>query len=308
MPTADAVRAEVERYLFYRGNRKKVQLAFFGGNFLGLERKNIHALLTGAQKLVQEGKIHGVRFSTRPDTITEKMLDMVSGFSVSTVELGVQSMDDSVLFQARRGHRAEDTIRASSLLRQYKLETGMQIMVGLPGDSHATAMKTAGKVAHLKPDFVRIYPLMVLEGSLIARWYREGKYHPMSLDNCISTVKSIYRIFDENKIPVIRMGLQASELMEDESSMLAGPWHPAFGHLVLSELMFDKAVEKLESLGLKKPHNAVTLMVHPISQSRLRGDKNNNLKRLQSLYPGVMFKIMTDGGLKRDDIFISGLY
>lgn len=305
LPDKEGIRRETERYLSYKGNRKDVHLAFFGGNFLGLDPGDTVTMLNAAEELVKEGKIDAIRFSTRPDTVTEERLDILSRFSVKIVELGAQSMDNSVLSRARRGHTAEDTAKAASLLKQYRLSMGMQLMVGLPGDSDATAMKTAKRIARLSPDFVRIYPLMVLAGSLIARWYQKGTYHPMSMGHCISVVKNMYNIFDDRGIPVIRMGLQASDILQDKSAMLAGPWHPAFGHLVLSELMFDKMIDKINAHGIGKHHTALILKIHPASQSRLRGDKNRNIRRLQHLHPKIKFTIKTDNALKMDDIFIT---
>ena len=97
------------------------------------------------------------------------------------------------------------------------------------------------------------------------------------------------KIFTAANVRVIRMGLQASEMMEDESMVLAGPWHPAFGHLVFAQMMYDRVCEKIDNQG-KMPEKLI-LMVHPRSASRLRGDKNTNLKKLAQKYPGLDFSI-----------------
>lgn len=306
----------MERFLGYKGSREKVQLAFFGGNFLGLEQDKISALLLAAQKLADEKKIDSIRFSTRPETITQQSLELIAPYPVSTVEIGVQSMDNRVLEMARRGHTAEDTIRAASLLRSYGdskkspiFETGMQMMVGLPGESDETAIDTAQRIASLEPDFVRIYPLIVLEGSLLARWYREGRYTPLSLDSCVQLVKRLFLIFEKHNIPVIRMGLQASDLLQDKLSMLAGPWHPAFGHLVYSELFFDRASDLIKkefsAARITPSDKIITFTVHPASLSRARGDSNHNIKRLKESYPSAEFIIRTDETLDRDDMQIN---
>ncbi|MBF0258558.1 MAG: radical SAM protein [Desulfamplus sp.] len=352
IPSKSKIRQEVERFLSYKGSREEVQLAFFGGNFLGLETDQIDLLLSTAQELADENKINSIRFSTRPDTITKEKLELIAPYPVSTIEIGVQSMNDTVLKMARRGHTAEDTINAVSLLREYSnkrysrsrdrdypnsaeiyqqkpvikmlqwnigqislqknmrsLQTGIQMMVGLPGDSDKTAIETAYKIAGLNPDFVRIYPLIVLEGSLLARWYREGRYTPPSLDSCVELVKKIYLIFQNHNIPVIRMGLQASDLLQDKLSMLAGPWHPAFGHLVYSKIFFDTALNLInKEISFKNmddnQSNTITLTVHPSSLSRLKGDKNLNMKRLGHIYPSVEFKIKPDDSLDKSALKI----
>jgi len=304
LPDAEKIQKEVDTYLKFKGKRGKVQLAFFGGTFLGLDETYRTNLLATAQKLVQEKKIDSIRFSTRPDTITKKSLDSLKAYYVRTIELGVQSMDNRVLSFANRGHRAEDTEHASFLLKKYGFETGMQMMVGLPKDTDDTAMETAEHIAALSPAFVRIYPLIVLKGSLVHKWYRKGQYNPLSLSHCITLVKNIFHVFNKKNIPVIRMGLQASEFLQDKDSMAAGPWHPAFGHLVFSEMFFDKVEDCLEKVSIPPGQEAV-LQVNPCFESRLRGNKNDNIKKLKRLHPLIKFRIKTDTFLMADQVKVT---
>jgi len=299
LPNSEKIQKEVNDYLKFKGKRDRTQLAFFGGTFLGLEKNYRISLLDIAQELVQEHKIDSIRFSTRPDTITKKNLGSLKNYSVSTIELGVQSMDNRVLSLADRGHSAEDTKNAALLLKEYGFETGMQMMVGLPGDTDETAIETAMQIADLTPAFIRIYPLIVLKNSRVYKWYKQGKYQPLSLSHCVTLVKNIFHIFSEKNIPVIRMGLQASELLQDKNSMVAGPWHPAFGHLVYSEIFLDKVLNSLKDVSVH-PGEEVSLQVNPCSESRLRGNKNDNIKKLAILYPLIKFRIKTDILLKPD--------
>jgi len=244
----EKLQSKIEKFLhFNRKPRHPVQIAFFGGNFLGLKENDIISLLDEAEKFVSKGTVDSIRISTRPDTIYEKRLNALKEYSVSTIELGVQSMDDQVLAAAKRGHTASDTQRAVTLLKEKNYEIGLQMMVGLPGDNDIKSMTTGRRIADLKPDFVRIYPTIVLSDSLLARWYAEGKYTPLSLEACVTLVKQLFLLFKDEQIPVIRMGLQASEELENSSTVLAGPYHPAFGHMVHSEIFLDMAISILES-------------------------------------------------------------
>ncbi len=301
LPDSEKIRKEVDNYLKFKGKREKIQLAFFGGTFLGLNEIYRKNLLDTAEMLVQEKKIHSIRFSTRPDTITKENLDSLKNYSVATIELGVQSMNDQVLASAKRGHSAEDTRKAASLLREYGFETGMQMMAGLPEDTDKTAIETAEQIASLSPDFVRIYPLVILKGSLVHKLYQKGEYKPLSLPHCVTLVKKIYLIFKKHHIPVIRMGLQASELLQDKDSMIAGPWHPAFGHLVFSEIFLDKVLGSIKDISIH-PGDEILLQVNPRYESRLRGNRNQNIKKLNGLYPGVKFTINTDVSLRSDQV------
>lgn len=294
LPDKSAIRRIVTEYYPYKGKREQVELAFFGGNFLGLDPENIIQLLDLIQPYIHEKKIDGIRFSTRPDTITQQMLDLISPFNISTVELGVQSMNDEVLIQSKRGHNGRDTINAISLLKKYPFKIGVQVMVGLPGDTENLLLKSTRKLAQLAPDFARIYPLMILKNSLMEQWYKKGRYQPLRLEESIRLVKKMYHIFTTAHVNVIRMGLQTSDIMDDKSMLLAGPWHPAFGHLVFSEILYDTACNKIEQYRDLIKGRDIVLKVHPRTESRLRGDKNYNLKKLNQRYPELNLSICSD--------------
>ena len=242
----EKLRSVINEFLQWKGKfRNNVQISFYGGNFLGLKEKYLKTLLNESAKFVESGKVGSIRFSTRPDTITNERLDILKEYPVSTIELGVQSMDDRVLTMAKRGHTSSDTVKAVAVLKERGYEIGLQMMVGLPGDDEATSLATGRRIADLAPDFVRIYPAVVLKNSLLAKWYKEGKYTPLSLEPCVTLVKKLHLLFDEKKIPVIRMGLQASADLENGTTILAGPYHPAFGHLVYSEIFLDMVKDYL---------------------------------------------------------------
>lgn len=239
LPSPQAVRRIIETHLSYpRTGERTLQIAFFGGNFLELPRRTILAYLSLAQEYITGGEAAGIRFSTRPDTVDPARMALLKGYAVQTVELGVQSMDNAVLDAACRGHRAEDTTRAVAALKDGEFEIGLQIMVGLPDEDRGSALSNARRTAGLAPDFVRIYPTLVLENSPLAKMYRRGAYQPLRLDRCVLRVKEMVEIFSRSGIAVARMGLQASGELADPARVLAGPYHPAFGHLVHSRIFF----------------------------------------------------------------------
>jgi histone acetyltransferase (RNA polymerase elongator complex component) len=300
-PDEAFIRSQVDLYRRFRGKRSKIVLAFFGGNFLGLEQGARARLLGIARSLADERRIDAVRFSTRPDTVTRATLAGLGGSAVETVELGVQSMDDRVLTLSHRGHTARHTRLAAGLLREAGLEIGMQMMVGMPGDTDLSLMETAMAMAELHPAFVRIYPLLVLRGSPLHRLWEQGLYLPMDLAHCVTLVKGLYDLFTLRGIRVVRMGLQASDLLQGPGGVTAGPWHPAFGHLVHSERFLDKALALLEE-NPPTGRKDLTLLVHPRSEARLRGERNRNLAVLASRYPGSVLTVRTDPGLDLDTL------
>ncbi|MBW2563758.1 MAG: radical SAM protein [Deltaproteobacteria bacterium] len=304
IPSPERLHKIVNNFLKYKGkDRDLVQIAFFGGNFLGLKAAHIKSLLYEASKFVTAGSVDSLRFSTRPDTINNETLDILSPFPVSTIELGVQSMDDHVLAMSKRGHTSADTKNAVRLLKERDYEIGLQMMVGLPGDDETKAQLTGRQLADMSPDFVRIYPTVVLSGSLLAKWYQNGKYAPMPLEQCIILVKNLYLMFRENDIKVIRMGLQASEDLEKGSEILAGPYHSAFGHLVFSRVFLDRATAILETEVSVR--DEVCIKVHPRSISKMRGLKNRNVKTLKRKFNIKSIKVIPEPSLAENSLIVN---
>jgi histone acetyltransferase (RNA polymerase elongator complex component) len=298
----------INEFLKFKGdNRNTIQVAFYGGNFLGLKKADIYTLLDEVYKHIKAGKVDSIRFSTRPDTITKETMSFISGYPVSDVELGVQSMDDDVLALSRRGHTALDTHNAVSILKEHKYNIGLQMMVGLPGDNKDRVLDTGRKISALLPDFVRIYPTVVLENSPLASWYRKNIYEPLSLEECVYLVKKLYLLFTGNNIDVIRMGLHASEDLASDKTLLAGPYHPAFGHLVLSEIFLDRTKKKLSASleNLNMPIEKVAIKVNPASVSQLRGLKNKNIEILKRLFKIKKLNIVSTDDIKKNHIEIS---
>ena len=305
LPGSEALRNHVAAFLKFRGPRRgRAQIAFFGGNFLGLPEASIRHLLAEAAGFVRSGDVQGIRFSTRPDTVSRRSLDILSCFPVQTVELGAQSMDAEVLRRSRRGHSPEATVSAVGLLVDRGYEVGLQIMAGLPGDDGRRLMETGRRIAALAPAFIRIYPTVVLAGSLLEEWYRKGIYQPLALEAAVDLVRRLYGLFRAHSIPVIRMGLQPTDDLAAEGAVLAGPWHPAFGHLVLCAAFLAAARRVLKESGGRG--RELVLQVHPKNVSRMRGMHNANCELLKQDFGFRRLDVVPDPTLAEDEIAVRG--
>jgi histone acetyltransferase (RNA polymerase elongator complex component) len=305
LPTPARVAETIRTFLDFPANRNRsAQIAFYGGTFLGLEKPYILSLLETAGGFAPEGGGISIRFSTRPDTVDSESLDLIREFPVSTVEIGAQSMDDSVLRLSKRGHTADETETAVRLLKRLGYEVGVQLMVGLPGESEESAFRTARRIIRLSPDFVRIYPALVLSGSRLEKWYAEGRYTPLTLERSVTLVKHLYLEFTAKRIRVIRMGLQANSELDTGGGRVAGPYHPAFGHLVHSEIFLDRAESVLSAAA---PFSGpVALKVNPRSLSRLQGLGNRNLDLLKRKFALARLDIRTDPLLDPEKVVLCG--
>ncbi|WP_446008796.1 elongator complex protein 3 [Candidatus Electrothrix sp.] len=297
------VQDTVQTWLERKGPKKrKVQVAFYGGSFTGLPQTRQQELLGAVAPFLEQGRVHSLRLSTRPDYIDQQRVALLRQYQVSTVELGVQSMNDQVLDLARRGHTAADVERAIPLLRQASMEIGVQLLLGLPADTRTSLRRTVERVIVLQPDFVRIYPLLVVRNSELADQYSRGEYTPLSLDKAVVLAAWMKARFDRAGIRVVRMGLQAGP--ELESSLLAGPWHPAFGELVASRLMLRKT---RHLLAQAPSEGLIQVCINQRDQSVFRGMKSANVKRLQELGLWQRIQLSTESGLERGTVSLFSL-
>jgi len=264
-------------------SRKKmgqpVEIAFFGGTFTNLPPNFRKELLAWTALYLSQKKVHSLRLSTRPDTLSEKKIEELLSGGVRTIELGVQSLNNRVLSLANRGHDAQEAIWAFSLLKKYPLTIGIQIMTGLPGDSPETFNETINQVIGLKPDLVRIYPTLVFQDTPLAHLWQEGRYWPLSLDEAVGLCSQAVERLEGAGIPVIRLGLQEHEGLRLGRDLVAGPFHPAFGSLVRGELYLKKLIRELAPL--KPFRSPLTLRIAPQDNDYLLGYGKKNLAILR---------------------------
>ncbi len=279
-------------------NERYVEAAFFGGSFTGISAKKQCEFLEEAYRYVQDGKIDGIRLSTRPDYISEEILDRLEKYGVTTIELGVQSMNDEVLTASNRGHTAKTVENAVKLIKKYPFRLGLQMMTGLPRDDFQKSILTADKIIALKPDFVRIYPTLVLKDTALERLFKCGKYVPQTVEEAVKLCKSLLLKFRENNIDVIRIALVTTDEICKNGSVVEGPFHSAFGELVESEIYYDEFAKILT----QNP-KVTTFYVNPREISKAVGNKRSNIKRIKEKF-GIDLKIKPDESLLKGSVKI----
>ena len=254
------------------------EVAFYGGTFTSLGIENMTDLLGAVSPSIKDKSIDTIRISTRPDEIDDTRLKLLKSYGVTTVELGVQSMNNDVLRKSGRGHTAEDTVTAFSLLKKNGFITGVQLMPGLPGDSAEIFQATIGSVLELAPDIARLYPAIVIKGTGLAKLYHAGKYRPLSLDEAVTICSLSCTRLEQAGINVIRIGLMATPSLLEEGEIIAGPWHNAFGFLVRSDMYMQKILQLLPvagtatEIGIRMPEREVPM---------LRGYENKGLEKIE---------------------------
>ena len=285
--TENDVRETIEYYLnSFKEKDAYKEVAFFGGSFTGIDVEEQEMYLKTAYDYIKEKKIDGIRISTRPDYIDKHTLKRLKKYKVKTIELGVQSTNDYVLELCKRGHTFEDVKKASKLIRRYGFDLGHQMMVGLPESTEKDEITTAKDLIKLKPKMVRIYPVLVIKGTELEKQYLAGEYEPLEVRQAVERCKELCYLFGKKKIKVIRIGLQNTDTIcypeNQESEVVAGPYHETFRQLVESSIYYDTIVNKIKKYDVKVKE--VEVITHPQNVSNIVGYKRENVEKLKNMY------------------------
>ena len=272
--TANDVKETIEYYLKnFKDDSKYVEVAFYGGSFTAIDERKQNELLEAANEFIKQGRVNSIRLSTRPDYIDKSILKRLKKYNVKTIELGVQSANDYILAKCQRGHTFEDVKKASKLIRLYGFTLGHQMMIGLPESTKLDEINTAKALIKLKPKIVRIYPVLVIKNTPLAKEYEQGEYIPLTVEQAVDRAKDIMQLFNNAKIEVIRIGLQNTEEItdpsEESSQVIAGPYHPAFRQLVESGMWYDEIVQKIKKFNIKVMQ--VTIKANPENINNIIG-------------------------------------
>lgn len=254
-----------------------VEIAFFGGSFTAIEEEKQNTLLQIAKSYMEQGKVSGIRISTRPDAINQAILCRLKEYGVHIIELGVQSLDEEVLAASNRGHDASCVYESAELILKNGFKLGLQMMLGLPQDNEEKIQFTISEFIKIKPDFVRIYPVLVIKDTELESLFKNKQYEPLSLEKAVALSKNAYVQFREHHIDVIRIGLQATDTMNMD--VVAGPYHAAFGEMVYS-LLFRDIMEE----NIRQSSQEIILYAHKKHISKLIGNRKSNLRYFKEKY------------------------
>ena len=272
---ADEIESVISAAAFSGTIDMPAQLAFYGGSFTSLPTEKQNELLNAAQPFLSFNHANSIRISARPDAISESDAERLKSFSVKTIEIGAQSMCDEVLSRSRRGHSADDIVRSAKIVKAAGIELILQMMTGLPGDDDEKSKYTAKRFIQLAPEGVRIYPAVVLKDTELHNMWRLGLYSPHTVDKAVDICAVLCDMFKKAAVPVIRIGLNPTELLAKEA--LAGAYHPALGELVYSKMYYNEAADRLRGIP---PGSSITIYVAQSCVSKMAGHKRGNIHLL----------------------------
>jgi histone acetyltransferase (RNA polymerase elongator complex component) len=288
--------AEIEKYLQTLTGRgiKTVEIAFYGGSFTGIPMEQQQEYLAVAKSYKDRGLIQKIHLSTRPDYIDDTILTNLKQYGTDIIELGVQSFDEEVLRLSNRGHRRETVFEASRLIHDYGFELGLQLMIGLPGDTYEKSIQSAKEAVKIGPAIARLYPTVIIRDTALYEMYLRGEYIPPSPEESIRTTKDMYLILTNAGINVIRIGLKSTDLIQ-ENAEITGGYHPAFRQLVESEIAKEQMEAQL--LPLLPDASEIAFCSSGISFSNMIGNRKSNRIYFEKKYPHVRFTFHVDSSL-----------
>ena len=298
------VKQEIEDSLSTVSLNDFCEIAFFGGSFTGIDRSLMLELLSLAQGYVDSGRVKSIRLSTRPDYISDEILDILSEYSVGTIELGLQSMDDGVLSACKRGHTSMQARRACELIKKRGFSLIGQMMIGLPASDVEKEIATARLICELGADGARIYPTVVFYETELCEMMARGEYTALSCDEAVERTKEALKIFVENDVPCIRVGLCAGENLSDESCVAGGANHSAIGEMAMSALYLDKICEQLDGVSGKCVNGSVVVYCPIGETSKIVGQKRKNIEKICQKYGIKRVKVLEKNELLRYNIII----
>ncbi len=278
------------------------EIAFFGGSFTGIDRGLMTDLLDIAEGYVKKGQVKGIRMSTRPDYISREITDILKNYTVSQVELGIQSFSDKVLDTCKRGHWAQASYDAVEHLRKEGFSVVGQMMTGLPGSTIDDEIETARIICSLGADSARIYPCVVFRNTPLERMTREGKYTPMTVEDTVKRSAAAYRVFLENGVECLKIGLHESDNLHNENTYFAGPNHPAIGELIRGRIYLENILHELENR--KTDGRELTVLVPKGATSMVIGQKRCYKQHILEKTRAKSLKILEMESLQRYNISI----
>lgn len=286
----DELDSEIERVLSTAGADSEREIAFFGGSFTGIDRSLMVELLTRAQGYIDRGAAGSIRLSTRPDYINAEILEILGRYSVKTVELGLQSLDDRVLEATKRGHDRECALRACRDVVSAGFDLVGQMMIGLPLSNSENERETARLICEVGAVGARVYPTVVFRGTELSEMTANGIYTPISNEEAVVRTKDVLDIFDRAGVQCIRVGLCASENLSDESEVVGGANHSAIGEMAMGELYFDRICSEIERLGYRG--GELKIYVSRGSVSKASGQNRRNKTRFCEKYGFKSVKVL----------------
>jgi histone acetyltransferase (RNA polymerase elongator complex component) len=248
------------------------EVGLYGGNIFGLKPEAIKRLFSYFESYTSV--ITNFRISTKPVPLDHETITILKENRVTIIELGMPTFNDQILKLLNRQHTAADLQNSFSILEGEGFQVALQVMVGLPYETMDDIRETTTSIINLKPAYIRIYPLTFISDTSLADMYKAGEFSTITLEEAVHRVMLIYLNALQHGVTTVKMGLTDNEVIKDR--IIGGYYHPAFGHLVKSEVFYRAIMAKLTQARFD---GEVTISLNNRDIPHLLGHKRNNISR-----------------------------
>jgi elongator complex protein 3 len=218
------VKNRLKQYYLIGQTPSKVELIIMGGTFTSRSWKYQKEFITDCFKALNNKKESGLKrvqltnetakhrcvgltIETRPDEINTKTINRMLELGATRVELGVQTVYDSVLKKSERGHTVKDVIKATKLLKDAGFKINYHLMTNMPGSDLKKDFKSFKKIFNherFKPDMIKLYPTLLIKGTKLYELYKAMKWKPYTLKETVNLIARVKK-FVPSHVRIMRI-------------------------------------------------------------------------------------------------------
>lgn len=254
----------------------------FIGSITGLSKKELEETLYDANRDIKNRRFNRLRIAIAPNLVDKEIIKLLKKNNVSTIELEIQSTNDYILKRCGYTYNMQDIKKAVRMIKWEGIKVSVQVGVGLPDSTKLDELNTAKELAKLKPNAVRIYPMVVVKGTDLEEELNRGRYEPLTLNQAIERCKEVIYEFNRKHIKQISIVKQIELNESKETEIIAGPYHKEFGQLVTDSIWYDSIVDKIKKFNVKV--KKVKIEVNPRELPNIVGYEEENAERLKEIY------------------------
>jgi len=205
------VRTRIEQLEMIGHKVDKIELIVMGGTFpstpqeyqedfirqcLDAITKKKSNSLDAAKKVAETSEVRnvGITVETRPDWAKKEQVNQMLTMGVTRAEMGVQNIYDDIYERVNRGHQVKDVIEATQIMKDAGLKLVYHLMPGLPGSSFKRDLEGFREVfanPDFKPDMIKLYPCLVVEGTKVYEWWKKGDYNPYNTEEASELIAEV---------------------------------------------------------------------------------------------------------------------
>jgi len=268
----DDVRSTIKTSL--NVNKDAFEVGLYGGNIFNVDPSLLRTLFEYFKPY--KDRITNFRISTKPVPLKEETIDILKSNNVSIIELGMPAFNSKILRKLNRQHTVDEFLVSFHVLKNEGFDVAIQVMVGLPDESWSDIKTTSDNIIRLKPYYIRVYPLVVIEDTPLETMFKKGAFVPIPFGEALDRTTFIYLNALKYNIKTVKIGLTDNNVIKDK--IVAGHYHPAFGYLVRSQAFYLGVKALIDKHAIK---GGAVVYLNGRDIPHLVGQKRSNIELFQ---------------------------